>query len=99
MRGIIADGSAGNYSWSNCVFIEWLMSSDSHLDVVETWFLLAVEEMNDRELRIYTKKLLLSMDPHKDNCPLILDKLTFEMFSHYLVTKKERRRRLVSSNL
>ncbi len=90
MRGIMADGSAENYSWSNCVFIEWLMSLESCLDVFETWFLLVVEEINDRKQRIYTKKLLLSMDPHKDNCPLIWDKMTFEVFSHYLVTKKRK---------
>lgn len=63
---------------------------ESHLDVVETWFLLAVEEMNDHEWCMYTKKWLLSMDLYENNCLLILDKVTFEMFSHFLVTKKRK---------
>ncbi len=36
LQGIIADGSAHGYSWSNVVFIEWLVSSESCIGVLET---------------------------------------------------------------
>ncbi len=90
MRGIIADGSATGYSWSNVNFIDWLMSSESCICVLETWFLFAVESLNEREHKAYTKSVLLAMDPHLDNCPIILSSVTFELFSHYLATKKKK---------
>lgn len=33
---------------------------------------------------------MLLMDPHKDYCPLILNAATFELFLHYLMTKKKK---------
>mmetsp|Transcript_13153 Transcript_13153/g.27837 ORF Transcript_13153/g.27837 Transcript_13153/m.27837 type:complete len:92 (+) Transcript_13153:350-625(+) len=37
-----------------------------------------------------TKDMILVMDPHKDNCPLNLNLVTFELFLQFLVTKKKK---------
>ncbi len=66
------------------------MSSESCICFLETWFLFAVEAMDERDCRVYTKNVLLAMDPDLDNCPIILPSVTFELFSHYLVTKKKK---------
>ncbi len=65
------------------------MSSESRICVLETWFLFAVEAMDERDRRVHTKNVLLAMDPDLDNCPIILPSVTFELFLHYLVTKKK----------
>ena len=66
------------------------MSSESRICVLETWFLFAVEAMDERDCWVYIKNVLLAMDPDLDNCPIILPSVTFELFSHYLVTKKKK---------
>ncbi len=66
------------------------MSSESLIGVLETLFLFAVEAMDERDCGAYTKNVLLAMDPFLDNCPIILLSVTFELFLHYLVTKKKK---------
>ncbi len=78
--GIIADESSHGYSQSSVVFIEWLMSS-------ERW--ICVFRLGSCVL-LYTKNVLLAMDPDLDNCLIILPSVTFGLFLHYLVTKKKK---------
>ncbi len=47
LNGIIADGSANVYIRYNVVFIAFAMSSESCIDVIETWFFFSVEAMNE----------------------------------------------------
>ncbi len=65
------------------------MSSESCICVLDTWFLFAVEAMDERDCRVYTMNVLLAMDPDLDS-PIILPSVTFELFLHYLVIKKKK---------
>ena len=90
MKGIIVNRSAMTYAQSNVVFVEWLLESECRLNVLETWYLLRVEGLSPSKCRSLTKDMMLVMDPHKDNCPLSLNLVTFELFLQYLVTKKKK---------
>ncbi len=89
MRGSVADGSALTYTFSNAQFIEYLLADESCLHVLETWFLLSMEILTELQQRAKSRDMMLAMDLHKDNYPVILDLVLFELFSQYLARKQQ----------
>ncbi len=89
MRLIVADGSALTYTHSNMQFVECLHADKSCLCVLDPWFLLTVEGLTELQWRATTRDMMLAMNPHKDNCPVILELVSFELFSQYLVRKQK----------
>ncbi len=90
VRGIVADGSALTYACSIVQFVEYLLADESCLHVLESWFLLSMEDLTESQQRATIRDMILAMNLHEDNCPVVLDFVLFELFSQYLVRKQKR---------
>ena len=87
MRNEISPKSAISYANQNVVFILWLYNTP-HRSLLEESFVDAPGSLeNDREMKKWIKDILLTMHP-RSVCPVILSKLTFDIFSEYLASKK-----------
>ena len=52
--------------------------------------LIADEEKGKKEMRATCKSALEKVNKSDDKCPIILEKMTFNVFSHYMLTKKSK---------
>ena len=50
--------------------------------------LIAAEEKGKKETRATCKADLKEVNRSNDNCPIVLEKMTFNMFSYYMSTRK-----------
>ena len=100
MRQIIAPKIRSNYILNNVKFLLWIYDDDRlREDILKDWFYETNHECkleddsNDgtakyrRQQRKYCKRVLYDMVDEL-NCPIILNKLTFSIFSHYVTTRK-----------
>ena len=98
MKQVVADRSRHKYINENILMMIWLFDSELLREAV--LFDWAVERMiradeRDQEssktkrtyLRSECRALLLDVNKDDKNSPIILDKLTFNIFSHYLTTR------------
>ena len=53
--------------------------------------LIAAEEKGKKEMRATCKDDLQESKIRNNNCPIVLEKLTFNVFSHYMSTKKSKK--------
>ena len=91
MTHVIARSSHASYATKNIPFVLWLLHSNEFRALLEPWFLDIVQGLDDVETRRKTKEILVDMQADADNCPVILSALTFEVFSHYLTTRRPQR--------
>jgi len=99
MNKFVAKKSATKYTNENVSLMLWLFDEDPD-EYLFDWTLDAAfkahEEDQESEkttksrinLRGYFKSLLLRITKVDRNCPLILEKVTFSVFSHYLTNRK-----------
>ena len=103
MKRVVADNSNITYRNNNIILILWLYDNETHREeVLRDWM---IEELNravsaDEETeatrkkrtaaRAVYRKALDNINTVDNNCSILLDKLTFNLFSHYLTTRKKR---------
>ncbi len=56
--------------------------------MLEPWNLDQMEGLDEEKRKIATKNICLDMEASLNNCPLILDLLTFKTFSEFVAAKK-----------
>ena len=103
LNNYVAKSSLKMYDRSNIQLILYLFDIDPEmflhssfldeaLEADDLDFALGWKEKGRRDnLRDLCKKRLETVNKHDKNCPLILQKVTFNVFSHYLATKKTQR--------
>ena len=50
-----------------------------------------VEEKGRKEMRASCKEALKAINKSEDNCPIVLEKMAFNIFAHYMSTKKSKK--------
>ena len=104
MRKVVANKSRILYHNNNIILILWLYDNEEHREeVLCDWM---VEDLNRADsldqatngtrraypvVRTVCKKALDSINKVDNNCPILLNKLTFNLFSHYLTTCKSKK--------
>ena len=105
MANVVTETSSEQYNGENIIFLLWLYKDDMFREeLLNDWFyenmILAEKEDEGknvkRTMRAVCKKALEGIRKGASNCPLILSKLTFNVFSHYLTTRKNKKGKYLS---
>eukprot|EP00980_Cylindrotheca_fusiformis_P027304 scaffold19845_cov136-Cylindrotheca_fusiformis.AAC.1 len=100
MNNSIAKKSQLRYDNENITLMMWLFDEDAEkhlrdtvLDEMNTAHALDVEmgTKGRKHLRVVCKKALENVNKTDKNCPIILETVTFNVFSHFLTTRKSKR--------
>ena len=110
MNLYVASTSAKNYTRSNVQLAIYLFDTDAErylhssfldeaVDADDLDFSLGQKKDGKREnLRKICMDQLLKVNKHDDNCPIVLQKVTFNVFSNYLATKRNKKGQMLSKS-
>ena len=107
MKQIVAEKSKVKYNNENTNLLMWLFDSDSFNEaLLYDWALERMRKAHGEDtelgtgkrafLRAECKSLLENINKDDHNSPIILEKMTFNVFSHYLTTRKTKDGKLLS---
>ena len=95
LNQVVSSGTKVNYAQHNMDLILWIYESDQwREELLKDWMvekLVAAEQNGRRAMRETCKAALKKINRSDDNCPIVIEKLTFNIFSHYMSTKKSKR--------
>ena len=81
-----------NYANHNSDLILWIYEKDEWREVLlRDWVverLINYEAAGKKAMRATCKDSLKAINRNNDNCPIIMDKMTFNIFSNYMSMKK-----------
>ena len=98
MHKVVAPNSKDKYNNANINLMLWLYSKPEYRVLLfPPVYLEELDRANERQqlggeknsIRKVVKRFVQEMSPDLDNCPLLLENLTFEFFSEYMVSKKQ----------
>ena len=90
----VSSGTQVNYAYHNVDLINWIYDREEWREellrdcMMER--LIYVEEKGNKETRATFKADMEEVNRSNDKCPIFLEKLTFNVFSHYMSTKKSK---------
>ena len=99
MKRVVASNSESKYKNDNTTFILWLyVNQDLREEFLQDWF---VTQLTDKyvidentkgrkNMRAICKLALDGMNKTDSNSPIILQKITFNLFSYYLTTRRNK---------
>ena len=94
MNQVVSSGTQEKYSNHNVDLILWAYDKDEWREaLLRDWMVerLVTVEAEGRKLMCDTcKAALKAINRNDDNCPIVLEKLTFNIFSHYMSMKKSK---------
>ena len=105
MKRIVASKSESKYKNENTTFILWLyVNQDLREEFLQDWFVtqliekeaIEANKKGRKNMRSIYKLALDEMNKTDINSPIILQKITFNLFSHYLKTRRNKGRGFVS---
>ena len=111
MRRIVADSSFGNYNNHNTNFVIWLYKNEElREETLRDCFLEKIYEAEREDsvsnrsphhrrsaVRLVIKNALQNISKEdKTSCPIMLQKISFNLFSHYITTRKNKKGRYLS---
>ena len=101
LKNVVANSSQGHYNNQNVTFVLWIYSHPTHKTLLLSQVFLPLiqqADLDDRlegnvgkrkcKMRSLTKEWIENCT-NKENCPILLDRLTFDIFSCYLVSRKK----------
>ena len=104
MKRVVAEKSNISYRNNNIILILWLYDNEEvREDVLSDWMVEKLHRANSLDssserttrsrpaARLVCKQVLDNMNKVDNNCPIVLNKLTFNLFSHYLTTRKNKK--------
>ena len=95
LNQVVAKGTQGNYINHNMDLILWIYDKeDWREELLKDWMVERLNEVEDKgrkEMRAICKEALKAINRSDDNCPIVLEKMTFNIFSHYTSTKKSKK--------
>lgn len=99
MKNIVAKNSSNKYDAENVKLLLWLYNDEKLREEILRDSL--VDSLNEaspseRDMRKICKIALNAVEKGADNCPILLQKLTFNIFSHYLATRRNRKQKYLS---
>ena len=104
MRRVVSHNSSVSYRNNNIIFLLWLYDNEeTREELLQDWMVekmdraVSLDEASDRSrrsrpaVRRVCKQALDNINKTDKNCPIVLTKLTFNLFSHYLTTRKNKK--------
>ena len=104
MKQIVSKNSDTLYRNNNIILILWLYGNEElREEVLRDWMVEKLHRTvneddatdasrkNRPAARAACKEALMNINKVDDNCPIILKKLTFNLFSHYLTTRRNKK--------
>ena len=95
LNQVVSSGTQDNYANHNIDLILWLYEKEDLREELLKDFMVerlnAAEEKGRKEMRASCKAALNAMNKSDDNCPIVLEKMTFNLFSDYMSTKKSKK--------
>ena len=99
MRHIVAKNSTEKYNLKNVKLLLWLYNEeDLREEVLWDSFMDRLNEASSslRDMRKVYKEALHVVEKGANNCPIMLQKLSFNIFLHYLATRRNRKNKYLS---
>ena len=103
MKRVVAVNSNVSYRNNNIILMLWLYDNEEYReDVLRDWMVEKLDRATSSDqatngtrrsrpaVREVCRKALDNINRADDNCPILLNKLTFNLFSHYLTTRKNK---------
>ena len=103
MKRVVAVNSNTSYRNNNIILILWLYDNEEYReDVLRDWMVERLDRATSSDqatngtrrsrpaVREVCRKALDDINKADDNCPILLNKLTFNLFSHYLTQRKNK---------
>ena len=93
---VVAKGTQGNYINHNMDLILWIYDKeDWREEFLKDWMVERLNEVEDngrKVMREICKEALKAINRSDDNCTIVLVKMTFNIFSHYIQPRKAKNR-------
>ena len=90
----VSSGTQENYANHNVDLIIWLYKKDEwRVALIRYWMvehLIYLDAEGKKSMRVTCKDELKAINRSDDNCPILLKKMTFNIFSHYMSMKKSK---------
>ena len=99
MRRVVAKNSTEKYNLENVKLLLWLYNAeDLREEVLRDSFVDRLNEASPslHDMRKVCKEALHAVEKGANNCPIMLQKLSFNIFSHYLATRRNRKNKYLS---
>ena len=92
LKNVIADRTEKAYATHNTTLLLWLYDDETlRENILKDWMVEALHQAKQSSrshMKKACKKALMDMDKTYDKCPIVLEKLTFNVFSHYVSTRR-----------
>ena len=96
---VVSSGTQTNYANHNAYLIFWIYEKDEWREaLLRGWIverLINAEAEGKKAMRATCKYVLKVINTNDDNCPILLAKMTFNLFYHYKSIKKVRTRECI----
>ena len=90
----MSSGTLEKYANHNVDLILWIYEKDEWSEeLLRDWMvepLINDEDKGNKDMRATYKAALKSINKNDDNCSILLEKIIFNLFSHYMSIKKVR---------
>ena len=99
MKSVVAKNSAKRYDTEIIRLILWLYNDERlREDILRDTFLdrMHLVSHSEKEMRKECKTAIAATEKGGNNCPIVLQKLTFNIFSHYLATRRTKANKYLS---
>ena len=105
MKRVVASKSELKYKNDNTTFILWIYDNqDLREEFLQEWFVrqlikkyvIDANTKGRKNMRAICKLAIYGMNKIESNSPIVLQKITFNLFSHYLTTRRNMGGRFLS---
>ena len=94
LNQVVSTGTQGNYANHNMELIIWIFEEEQwREELLRDWMverLHVAAQSGKKEVRAVCKAALKAVNRSDDNCPLVLEKMTFNIFSQYVNQKEQK---------
>ena len=107
MNKFVSSRSVTRYTNENVLLMVWLFDEDAEM-YLHDWIVERMVKAHEtdeeastqqrKHLRAVCKEALANVNKIDNNCPIILEKITFNVFSHFLTTRRNRHGNLLSKS-
>ena len=94
---VASSGTQGNYAYHNFDLVLWVYEMEEwREEFLRDWMverLISAKEKGNKETRATCKAALEEVNRSNYNCPIVIEKLKLNVFSHCMSTKKSKKSR------
>ena len=92
---VVSSGTQGNYAYHNVDLLLWIYEREEcREELLRGWMverIIAAKEKGKKEMCATCKAALKEFNKIDDNCPIVLDRMEFNVFYYYISTKRSKK--------